>query len=84
MKMAILTMMTQYGQAMDVYKMTPINIHKRTEEQLIKALNYAVSNGTNIVLTSVDAAILCGLIGEDKMAIGGKDDSDDELCSEER
>jgi len=84
MKMAILTMMTQLGQVSGAYKMTPINIHKRTEKQLIKALNRAVSNGTNIILTSVDAAVLCGLIGEDKMAIGGKDDSDDELCSEER
>lgn len=84
MKMAIFIMMTQSGRTLGVYKMTPINIHKRTEEQLIKALNYAVSNGTDVILTSVDAAVLCGLIGEDKMAIGGKDDSDDELCSEER
>lgn len=64
--------------------MTPINMHKRTEEQLVKALNYAVNNGTHIILTSVDAAVLCGLIGEDKMALGGKDDNDDELCAEER
>ena len=73
--------MTQFGQVLGAYKMAPINIHKRTEYQLLKALDYAVCNGTSIVLTSADAAILCWLIGEDKMALGGEDDNDNKLCT---
>jgi len=64
--------------------MTPTNSHKRTEEQLIKAIDFAAKHGTTIILTSTDAAILCNIIGEDKMAVDKEAEDDiDKLRAEE-
>lgn len=63
--------------------MSPTNSHKRTEQQLIKIINFAAKNGTTIVLNGTDAAILCSLIGEDKMEKEDDKDGNTELQSEE-
>lgn len=62
----------------------PTNIHKRSEQQLLRAIDYAARNGTTIILTSGDAAILCNIIGEEKMMQGGNGDDTDKLYAEER